>query len=333
MRGGLITLTVANFRRFFKLILPALDFSLVPVAIAATLAMKLIRKAGIQRLPRTLKVFRRLGIYPLRDHYYEPLFNPAHLRRPLNLDRELTALDWNIEHQLNLLAMFNFNAELREFPLTRNGAREFFYNNGSFESGDAEYLYNVIRLFKPKRIFEIGSGQSTLLAVSAVQANLRDDPDYACEHICIEPYEAPWLEELNVKVIREPVERTDKLLFRQLEKNDILFIDSSHMIRPQGDVLFEYLEILPILKPGVLVHIHDIFTPKDYPTQWIFAHARFWNEQYLLEAFLTFNPAFKIIGALNFLKHQFPKELGNCCPALQEQIDLREPGSFWITRV
>jgi hypothetical protein len=327
------TLTEGTFRRLFKIILPALDFFLVPVAIAATLAMKFIRKAGIQRLPRTLKVFRRLGIYPLRDHYYEPLFNPAHLRKPLDLDRELTTLDWNIEVQLDLVAKFHFNRELRELPLTRNSGREFFYNNGSFESGDAEFLYNIIRLFKPQRIFEIGSGQSTLLAACAVQANHRDDPDYTCEHICIEPYEAPWLEELNVKVIREPVERIDKLFFRKLERNDILFIDSSHVIRPQGDVLFEYLEILPILKSGVLVHIHDIFTPKDYPRQWIFADARFWNEQYLLEAFLSFNPQFEIIGSLNFLRHHYPKELASCCPVLQEQMDFREPGSFWITRV
>ncbi len=103
------------------------------------------------------------------------------------------------------------------------------------------------------------------------------------------------------------------------------------MIRPQGDVLFEYFEILPILKPGVLIHIHDIFTPKDYLEEWI-QSVCFWNEQYVLEAFLSYNSEFKIIGALNFLKHHYPDELTEACPVLRQQLEFREPGSFWLTR-
>jgi predicted O-methyltransferase YrrM len=284
-------------------LLGLVDILLLPGAIAAALVMRLIRTVGIERLPQTLKGFRKLGVFPIRDHYYEPLFNPSHLRRPLSEDRELPGLDWNIGDQLALLTQFRFNEELIAFPLTRQSNMEFFYNNRYFESGDAEFLYNMIRFFKPRRILEIGSGHSTLMAVNAVQANRVVDPDYICEHICIEPYEAKWLKNLNVQLIREPVERIDKLMFGELDRNDILFIDSSHIIRPQGDVLFEYLEILPILKPGVLIHIHDIFTPKDYPTDWIHKNVYLWNEQYLLEAFLSFNPEFKIVGALNFLKH------------------------------
>jgi predicted O-methyltransferase YrrM len=306
---------------------------LLPIVIAASLTMRLVRALGIEQLPRTLKVFRKLGVFPIRDHYYEPLFNTNHLRKRLCDDRELPGLDWNISEQLELLKQFRFNEELTAFPLTRQRDLEYFYNNSYFESGDSEFLYNMSRLFKPQRIFEIGSGHSTLMAVNAIQANCRADADYICEHVCVEPYEARWLENLNVRVIREPVERLDKRLFGDLEKNDILFIDSSHMIRPQGDVLFEYLEILPILKPGVLIHIHDIFTPKDYPKEWLHQNVCFWNEQYLLEAFLSFNTAFKIIGALNFLKHRYPEELTSCCPVLRQQIDFREPGSFWIRRL
>jgi hypothetical protein len=309
------------------------DVLLAPLVIIPSLMMRSIRGLGMQRLPRTLSVFRKLGIFPIRDHYYEPLFNPKDLRKPLSDDRELPGLDLNISEQLDLLKQFQFNDELEAFPLNRQKSLEYFYHNSFFESGDAEYLYNMIRLVKPRRILEIGSGQSTLMAVNAIQANRRDDPGNVCEHVCIEPYEASWLENLDVRVIREPVEQIDKPLFGNLERNDILFIDSSHMIRPQGDVLFEYLEILPILRPGVLIHVHDIFTPKDYPTEWIHQSVRFWNEQYLLEAFLTFHREFKIIGALNFLKHQYPEELTSCCPVLRKQIDFREPGSFWMRRV
>jgi len=309
-----------------------LDLLAVPVAIVLSVTGWLIRRIGVDRLPITLGTLRRFGIFPIRDHYYEPLFNPAHLRKPLDEDRPLPGIDWNVAEQLDLLKNFQFNQELMAFSVERRNEREFCYDNVVFGPGDAEYLYNVIRFFVPRRVIEIGSGQSTLMAMHAIEANRRANPDSVCEHICIEPYEAEWLEELNVKVIREPVELVGKELFRSLTANDILFIDSSHMIRPQGDVLFEYLEILPTLNPGVLIHVHDIFSPRDYPEDWISRRVRLWNEQYLLEAFLCFNDAFKIIGALNFLKHHHPNELAGCCPILSEQMDSREPGSFWMRR-
>ncbi|MFC7673173.1 class I SAM-dependent methyltransferase [Mycolicibacterium sp. GCM10028919] len=315
----------------------ALDLLAVPFAFLASILALAIRRAGINRMPYTSRVFRRIGVYPIRDHYYEPLFNTAHLTRSLDQDRDLPGIDWNIAEQLKLLEKFEFNRELVVLPLEHGSAergsnRKFFYNNGMFESGDAEYFYNVIRHLKPRRLIEIGSGQSTLLAKQAIAENVRQDPNSGCEHICIEPYEAGWLEQTGVKVIRERVEAVPKELFRTLSRGDILFIDSSHMIRPQGDVLFEYLEILPILQPGVFVHIHDIFSPRDYPEKWISQDVRFWNEQYLLEAFLNFNASFEIVGALNFLKHHYPKDLASCCPILSEQMDSREPGSFWIRR-
>lgn len=132
-------------------------------------------------------------------------------------------------------------------------------------------------------------------------------------------------------MIREKVEDLEISFFNQLEANDILFIDSSHIIRPQGDILFEYLEILPNLKPGVLIHIHDIFTPKDYLDDWIFKEHLFWNEQYLVEAFLSFNTNFKIIGALNFLYHNYNNLLSEKFPILAMQKN-REPGSLWLIR-
>ena len=105
-------------------------------------------------------------------------------------------------------------------------------------------------------------------------------------------------------------------LFCDLEENDILFIDSSHMIRPEGDVLFEYLQILPSLKQGVIVHLHDIFSPRNYPHSWLVDDVKFWNEQYLLEAFLTHNASWKVIGALNFLHHNHHHELKQVAPFL-----------------
>jgi hypothetical protein len=112
--------------------------------------------------------------------------------------------------------------------------------------------------------------------------------------------------------------------------NDILFIDSSHVIRPHGDVLFEYLQVLPSLNKGVVVHIHDIFSPKNYPSRFLKDEVKFWNEQYLLEAFLTHNDSWEVIGSLNYLHHNYYKNLKSVAPFLSPE---REPGSFYIRKI
>ena len=249
----------------------------------------------------------------------------------MRLDRDLPGIDFNIPVQLEILSKFDYNSELVKFPMDKvDNKIEFCYNHGPFSPGDSEYLYNLIRLFKPTEIIEVGCGSSTLMALNALKENKETDSAYECEHICIEPYEHAWLKECNVKVVRSLVENVDKDLFRSLNKNDILFIDSSHIIRPQGDVLFEYLEILPILKPGVLVHIHDIFTPKDYLDTWV-KNATLWNEQYLLEAFLSCNKEFEIIGATNFLTNHYRDLFEAKCPVFKAKGNV-ETGSFWIRR-
>ena len=88
----------------------------------------------------------------------------------------------------------------------------------------------------------------------------------------------------------------------------------------------------PALKPGVYVHVHDIFTPRDYPEQWVCVERKLWNEQYLLEAFLSHNREFEVVAALNWLHHHHPDKLGEACPILSLQPE-REPGSFWFRRV
>lgn len=312
-------------------ILFIIDILLGPFTFLGAVWFSAIRRIGIKRMRLSRQIFKITGVFPIRDHYYEPLFNLEHLRYSLRKDRILTGLDFNIKEQLEILSKFKYGQELSKFPLEKNSKLEFYYHNGSFGPCDAQYLYNSIRLFKPKRIIEIGSGYSTLMAENAINANKQDEVSYNCEHICIEPYECPWLENLKVRVIRKRVEELDIEIFRKLDNFDILFIDSSHVIRPQGDILFEYLEILPILKPGVLVHIHDIFTPRDYLNEWLIDEIKLWNEQYLLEAFLTFNSEYKIIASLNYLKHNYFPEISRACPILQKEPD-GEPCSFWVIR-
>jgi len=306
-----------------------------PLTFLSTVWLKFVKQIGTGRIAEF--IFMKFGFFPVLDHYYQPLINPKkYLTKSLRDDRDLSGIDFNVEGQLELLNNFNYNDELIKFPIDKKVDYEFFYNNSEYTSGDAEYLYNIIRYFKPKRIIEVGSGYSTLMAMNAIANNKLEDSEYTCHQICIEPYEAQWLEDIGVELIRERVEDTDISLFTNLESNDILFIDSSHIIRPQGDVLFEYLEILPLLKSGVLVHVHDIFTPKDYLNEWIYNHV-LWNEQYLLEAFLIFNSEFRIIGALNYLSHNHQNEFANKCPLFASkqgfEKNKKEPRAFWIMKI
>lgn len=290
--------------------------------------MRAARKVAINQLPRTRAALKRAGVFPIIDHYYEPLVDSESLKKKDPV-RELPGIDFGIERQTALLSRFKDHNILKTIPRTQGPSGEFFMDNGAFEAGDAEIWFHVIRLFKPARIIEIGSGHSTRMARKAINTCRAEDPAYSCEHVCIEPYEMPWLEQLGVRVIRQKVEDVDSSLFSMLEANDILFIDSSHIIRPQGDVLHEYLQIIPKLKSGVIVHIHDIFSPRDYPTKWL-EHPRFWNEQYLLEAFLSHNDAWEVLLALNLLKHEQYDRLKAAAPHLHES---REPGSFYMRRL
>lgn len=267
---------------------------------------------------------------PVRDHYYEPFVREDALARPLDAIRALPGIDLNMGEQLQLLESFRHADELRDLPRSKPAEPSFYLENRSFGSGDAEFLYNLIRLKRPRRIYEIGSGHSSLIAQKSTKANRAEQADYECEHLCIEPYEMPWLERTGLTVMRQRVEELPASFWGSLAENDLLFIDSSHVIRPQGDVLYEYLELLPVLQRGVIVHVHDIFTPRDYPKRWVVDEMRLWNEQYLLEAFLTFNRQWKVLAALNHLHHTHYERLREKCPFLTPE---REPGSFYLQKL
>jgi len=317
-------------RKLILAILPIADVLLVLFVYPAAFLLKLIRQAGVQRMPLCRAALMQVGVFPIRDHYYDPQFDNRSPKTPFSDERVLPALEMNTEGQLGVLGRLTFADELANTPREKTSELEFHFGNRSFESGDAEYWYQLIRSFKPRHIIEIGSGNSTLMAIKAIARNKAEDPSYTCEHVCIEPYEMPWLEESGVIVVREKVEDVDLAYFSRLQENDILFIDSSHIIRPQGDVLFEYLQLLPVLNKGVIVHIHDIFTPRNYPKEWLEGEVRLWNEQYLLEAFLEYNETWEVMGALNDLYHNHFDRLKAVAPFINAD---EEPASFYIRKV
>jgi predicted O-methyltransferase YrrM len=318
-----------NRKRIADAVAPIIDVFLVGLVIPAAFLFRFVRHLGLSRLTLTRSVLMQIGILPIRNHYYEPFVTSKDLICPLTRERELPGIDLNEQGQLDFLSTLHFENELSQLEKPAPDRHDFKFGNDMFESGDAEFLYQVVRRIKPARVFEIGSGYSTLVARAAIKRNLAENAGLKCRHVCIEPYAAPWLESTGVEVLRERVEFVDRALFRDLGEGDLLFIDSSHVIRPQGDVVTEYLEILPILRPGVIVHIHDVFTPRDYLEEWVINSALLWNEQYLLEAFLCNNPDWTVIGALNFLKHRHFDALKKVCPYLSPD---REPGSFYIQK-
>jgi predicted O-methyltransferase YrrM len=196
---------------------------------------------------------------------------------------------------------------------------------------DGEILYCFIRHFKPKRIIEIGSGYSTRLSLLAARRNAEDGHARAGVIAC-EPYPEEVLSRgLDGLTLRQTfVQDVPLTEFDSLQANDILFIDSSHVLKIGSDVQYEYLEILPRLRPGVIVHVHDIFLPAEYPRTWVMDQFRFWTEQYLLQAFLAFNETFEVLWAGSYMHLTHPERLERAFRSYQRTT--RWPGSFWMRR-
>lgn len=316
-------------RTILRYFLPVFDLLLFPFLFVSALFFRIYSRIGGRRLRWNRNLLKTLKVYPIRDHYYQPLFVDKRLKKSLREKRNLPGIDFRINSQLSFLESLTFADELVALNLqysARNNL-DFYLGNGSFESGDADFLYQILRFLKPKNLIEIGSGYSTRIARQALSQNFIESADNASSHLCIEPFEMPWLEQLGVTVMRSLVEECDLSLFDKLQKDDVLFIDSTHMIRPQGDVLVEYLEIIPRLKSGVIVHVHDIFSPRDYLDEWIRDDVRFWNEQYLLESLLSNTARYEVIASLNYLACDYYPFLSSVCPYLTPD---RHPGSFYF---
>jgi len=293
-----------------------------PLLLGALRFVRLYRRSFHETSPLIHRATDATGVHPVIDHYHEPLAVPSrHLGQARR--RELPAIDLRPDGQLALLREFDWSDELRAIPRKAPDETKPYYDNPSFPPGDAETLHNVLRHFRPRRVVEIGSGQSTKFALNALRLNGEG------ELTCVEPYEAPWLEGLGATIVRERVEDVDASLFAELEAGDVLFVDSSHVVRPQGDVVRIYTEILPALPSGVIVHVHDVFTPRDYPRAWI-ERRWLWDEQYVLEAMLASSDRYEVLLAVNFLHHEHRDALHATCPALAERAGVQEPGSFWL---
>ena len=199
------------------------------------------------------------------------------------------------------------------------------WNNGYLPGLDIIGIYTMLARFKPKRYIEIGSGNSTRVAHKAFI-----EKDLSTEFICIDPKPRSEVDQIPNRMIREPFENVTLDIVTELNANDILFLDNSHRILPNSDSMVFFMEILPRLKRGVIVHIHDIYLPYDYPQ---FMCNRFYSEQYGLAMYLLANPdKYETILPNYFISED--KELSELISPIWDHENLkkveRHGGSFWI---
>ena len=266
------------------------------------------------------------GCHVTPVHFYSPIPNTAELADEIwTKERAMDGIDMNDAAQLALVnAWRRFADEYSALPLDPTDSPERFYlRNPMFAGMDALVLYCMLRHFRPRQVIEVGCGFSTRLLVDATRRNGPTDI------LCIEPYPDPVLPNLSVKLLERRVQDVAPSEFERLGSGDFLFIDSSHTIKIGGDVNYLWLEVVPRLKPGVIVHLHDIFLPIEQPREWVVGGLRFWSEQDLLHAFLAFNGAFEVLCANTYLRLRHEALLRDVFP----RADWLGGGSFWIRRV
>jgi hypothetical protein len=293
------------------------------------------------KLPQFGHIFplwERCGFHVTPVHFYEPIPEIQALPETIwNEPSKLTGINMNDAGQLQLLReqFPKYRNEYEQFPIDPTGeVGRFYLNNGLFDGVDALTAYCIIRHFQPRLIIEVGSGFSSLITAEAVRRGNHT------KLICIEPFPREFLRRgfpgLD-SLIEKKVQDVDLEFFSQLEDGDVLFIDSSHTVKIGGDVNYLFLEVLPRLKPGVIVHVHDIFFPFEYRRDWVMQQFRFWTEQYLLQAFLSFNSEFEVLLANSYLGLYHAEELRATFPTSpwwqDSRTDTPDGGtSFWMRR-
>jgi predicted O-methyltransferase YrrM len=239
--------------------------------------------------------YLRKGFLPVPVHYYQPIFDPNAIPDSVwERKHDLPGIEFNEERQLTLLREFGKCGEECRWPEHAVGG--YYAQNDTFGYSSGALLHAAIRYFAPRQVIEVGAGMSTLLITAALHANERGllttiDPN---------PREQVFDLPERCEIVPKPVEAIPVETFERLGCDDILFIDSSHVIRTGGDVNYLYLDVLPRLKSGVVVHIHDIQLPYEYFKTYSTrrnAPRLFWTEQYLLQALLTNSSRWEVLLA------------------------------------
>lgn len=288
----------------------------------------------IKDLLQRSREFDKNSCFP-PGHFYSPIVSVDDIKRrevkiwkPDELS-EIKGIDLNVEQQLALTS--KLSAFYSEMPFKKDptpGLRYYFIND-YYCYTESIILYSIMRHFNPRNIIEVGSGFSS--------AVMLDTNDMFLNHQTRLTFIEPFPDRLNslltekdklsVNIVTQGIQSVDLNIFNQLQKDDILFIDSTHILKTGSDVNYILFEILPRLNEGVIIHFHDIYYPFEYPKKWVF-EGRNWNETYALRSFLTYNRHFEILHFSDYL-HRFYPQAFNLMPLTYQNTG----SSFWLRKV
>lgn len=272
-------------------------------------------------------------------YYYSPMPDARELAREPRRSqvwptppRETPGVDWNAAFQRWLCREVLARQERLNLAAHESAdPTEYYTSNMQYPALDAWLLEGMLRYLRPRRVIEVGSGFSSLVTARVNRELLNG----GIEFTCIEPYPRDFLVAgvPGIDALRaEQVQDTPLGVFDALIENDVLFIDTSHVVKTGGDVVFLYHEVLPRLRPGVVVHIHDVFLPGDYPEAWVM-EGWGWNEIYLVQSFLAFNSAYEVMLGAQYMAQLHFDELLEAVPGFTELPHVeRGGGALWVRR-
>lgn len=287
---------------------------------------------GLRRRLREMQ--RQEGRFPA-GHYYSPIPSRDDVARHIAQQASKCAEgcpEIQIHQDAQFLLLQDYLQYYDELPFTETSQAGFryYYGQGWFRYADAIFLYCHLRATRPQRIIEVGSGFSSAVILDTVEHFL----PYTPEMVFIEPNPDRLLEILKqedqqaVRLIHDQVQDVPLHVFESLQANDLLFVDSSHVLKAGSDLYFLFFEVLPRLANGVIVHFHDIFYPFDYKTDWL-SDGRYWNEAYFLRAFLAYNSEWRIRFFNSYIGEQYREFLLEKMPLCLGDTG----GSLYIERV
>lgn len=303
-----------------------------PVAAVGRYASGLRKRHRVKEFRALRRVARRLGYHLVPATYYSPI--PDLDRIPPHVwshPADMPGVGWDLDTQIAFLEtelaplMREHDAPL-DPPGTKNG---FYRRNPNFHGLDSEVLYAMVRRFHPARVVEVGAGFSTLVIAAAAQRNREQGSPLS--HEVYDPFPSPTVDSVRDGIELHPLAATEipPSHLAQLAPDDILFIDTTHTVKPGGDVVHLLLGALPLLAPGVLVHVHDFYRPFEYPCSLMDVFGSYWQEHYLVQALLSDNPEFEILCAHHALQRLRSDRVRTLVPTLDPGA---APSSLWIRR-
>jgi predicted O-methyltransferase YrrM len=288
----------------------------------------------VKALKQEISNLKKNSCYP-PGHFYSPIVSIEDIKKRQSEIWKNAETDGiqgvNLQTKQQLELVENFTQYYKDLPFSAGNKTKtrYQFENDYYSYTDGIVLYSIIRHFKPKRIIEIGSGFSSAVILDTNELFFDNKIDLTF----IEPYPERLISLLTEKdkkqdfIIQSDVQAVSLDEFKKLQAGDILFVDSTHVVKTGSDVNYILFEILPLLQSGVLIHFHDVFYPFEYPKNWVF-EGRNWNEDYFLKAFLMYNKYFKIRLFSHYL-HEHYKEVFNDLPLCYKN----KGGNIWLEKL